>query len=70
MVCKFDNIGLRAEMGWPSDYSIVKLCSFVFLITILRVDDNLLLKVRSYTVLKQPNMYCSCLLYTSDAADE
>jgi len=38
---------LCAEMVWPADKTIViKLCSFVLLFAILRVEDNLLLKVR------------------------
>lgn len=38
---------LCAEMFWPADEtSVIKLCSFVLLFAILRVEDNLLLKVR------------------------
>jgi len=38
-------------MGWPADYSLRKLCSFVFLFAILRVDDNLLSKVYTFITL-------------------
>jgi len=32
-------------MGWPADCSVIKLCSFIFLFAVLRVDVSFLLTV-------------------------